>query len=204
MKNDLTKYNAVRDDLHTGDVITFAGSGLVSLVIRLATQRSHVALVVRLRDYEGDEKRRFILEANGIHGISLHLLSSRLREYSGKAWWLQLREEFSPVRPYIGTWAFAQIGTSYDYPGLFLNALGRVSDNARAYFCSEYAWLAIRQGMSKAAAVSFLNASHESDYEMADLRQRIFRDFKRIGMKAARPGDFLKFTSTFKPEVPIL
>ncbi|MBN1495925.1 MAG: hypothetical protein JXA07_04095 [Spirochaetes bacterium] len=196
MKNDLAKYNDISDRLHTGDMITFAGAGLVSWIIRVATKRSHIALVIRLKDYEGDEKRRFMLEAHGLHGISLHLLSGRLEEYSGKAWWLPLKDEFEPVRPFIGSWAFAQLGTHYDYPGLLLNALGRVSESSRAYFCSEFAWRAIRGGVKRAAMGGVSEAS--------ELMQAIWKDSSRINMKAPRPGDFLRFTNVFGKEVPIL
>jgi hypothetical protein len=194
--NDLTAYNKIKDSMHTGDVVHFAGNDILGRTIRLFTPRSHTALVIRLKDYEGDEKRRFILEANGIHGISLQLLSKRLAEYNGRAWWQPLRPEFESARRYVGTKAFGLLGTKYDYAGLFRSALGRVSESMSALFCSEFAWAVIRQGIEDTVR----NGTDGSDRRYSSM----YSDWKKIDCKAAWPGDFAKFTETFQRECLIL
>ena len=181
--------------MSTGDMITFAGGGLISGIIRLATPRSHIAPVVRLMDYEGVEKRRFCLEA-GPYGISLMLLSERLKTYNGRAWWLPLRPEMEPIRRYMGLWAFKQLGVKYDYLGLFSNALGRVSEDARKFFCSEFGWMAVRAGIAEICMRDLPGAKV--------LARNVEDDAKKIKGRAARPGDFLSFTGTFQKEFQIL
>jgi len=188
--NDLEKYYSCRDDMSTGDVILYESDDPIGRAIRLFTPKSHTSLVVRLRDYEGKEKRRFILEANAIHGIIPVLLSKKLENYSGRAWWYPLRPEFEPVRRHIGTWAFGQIGVKYDFGGLFLSALGRVSESARALFCSEFAFAADREGVEGAILDGIPQAR--------DCYNLIFNDWEKIKFKAAWPGDFEKFTGTYR------
>ena len=188
--NDLTTYRRKRDDMHTGDVILFSSDDILGRAIRLFTSRSHVSLVVRLPDYEGREKRRFVLEAHAIHGVVPVLLSKKLENYNGRAWWQPLRDEFDLVRRHIGTWAFAQIGKKYDYPGLLASALGHVSENAGAFFCSEFAFMAARCGAG--------NALRDGVPGSVSLLERISRDHRKIEFEAAWPGDFLQFSHTYR------
>ena len=195
-QHNLDTYLEVRDKMRTGDEITFAGDDLVGRIIRLATKRSHVAKVIRLYDYDVNEKRVYILEAHGIHGISLHLLSERLKEYNGKAWWQPLRPEFEPVRKHIGAWSFMQLGKKYDVIGLFKNALSRVSEGLRALFCSEFCWMATRKGTE--------NAARDGVEGARDLVAWTLKDWAKIGKKAAWPGDFHEFYNTYDAEIRLI
>lgn len=188
-ENNLEKYLEHRDAMRTGDVILYESDSLLGRIIRWKTDKSHVSVIVRLPDYEGRKKRRFLLEALN-HGITPTLLSKKLETYNGRAWWYPMRDEFDPVRKHIGTWAFSQIGVKYDYFDLFRSALGRVSQNMRALFCSEYAFLAALRG-TEAAVRDDVSGARE-------LFSQLWRDQRKIDFKAAWPGDFLLFTETYR------
>lgn len=189
MTESIIPYNEIRDKLRTGDRLDFISYSPIGYLIRLASKRTHTAIIVRLRDYEGQEKRRFFLEADGLKGFTPALLSKRLEGYRGKAWWTPLRPEFEEARRLIGTKAFGMIGTRYDYAGLLKSALGHVSEDVNALFCSEAVWSAVRRGVL---------AGRD-----ADLGDRVWNDWSKIKYKAAWPGDFLKFTETYLPPVRI-
>ncbi len=188
MKNDTTTYESLKSQFHTGDLIVFAGSGIVSGAIRLFTEFSHVETVIRLLDYEGEEKRRFIIGADR-GGIQVQLLSNVLESYDGEIYWYPLCDDLDPARRYLGTWAFSQLGKSYDYAGLFKNALGRVSEDADAFFCSEFAFMALRTGCDMARICEDLKR---------DIYLKVYADWDAIERKAAWPGDIKKFTNCYR------
>jgi len=136
---DLTSYTAVRPYTDSGDMIEFASATILGRAIRFFTKKkvNHTALVLNLEKYEGLKDRRFLLEALE-HGIQLSLLSKRLKEFKGRVYWSRLRDEFEHDRQGIAAWAIQQVGTKYDYRSLFKNMFGKVNQDARAYFCSEF------------------------------------------------------------------
>ena len=161
--------------MQSGDVVLWKGRGIISRLIRIWSEYSHASLVLRLKEFENLKDRRFLLEALS-SGIELRLLSRRLEEYSGEAWWFPLKSIYdrTGVRQEIATWALKQVGIKYDFDSLFRNALGRVSADAKQYFCSEFVYLA---------------------YKQAGLVKR---------QKAPRPGDIAKWKYLFQSEIRIL
>ena len=140
----MNKYSQQREEINSGDVILWKGTGLISRLIRLFGGYSHASLVIRLEEFEGLIDRRFILEALA-SGIGLRLLSRRIEDYFGEAWWLPLKDEYSAAREKIVTWALNQVGTPYDFGSFFKNIFGKVSADGRRYFCSEFVFLAYRE-----------------------------------------------------------
>lgn len=153
MKNDLTIYDAVRDEMKTGDLLQWRSRSLIGAMIRLRTQAkrpayeterginvNHSSLVVRLGEYEGLERRRFTTEALE-HGTVLNLLSRRLESFDGEVWWYPLNDELNPGRTLYGERALELIGIPYDYGSIVRQIVGKVSSNARELFCSEYCFM---------------------------------------------------------------
>ena len=135
----LDLYNEVREEIASGDAITWEGKGVISSLIRLWTSRSHASLVVRPPQVGLWMDRRFLIEAwEG--EVNIRLLSSRLESYAkgGKAFWHRLKPECKPFVEVIERCALSKVGTPYDYAGLFLNAFGHISSDAAKYICSEF------------------------------------------------------------------
>ena len=136
----MEKYYALRDQIKTGDAILWNGAGLISSAIRRWSKFSHVSLVVRMPDYDRLKERVFMVEALN-HGLEFTLLSNQLEGYSGQAHWMSVgmtTEQQSLSRAHALLECASTTG--YDYKSLFRNVLGRVSMDARHYFCSEFVW----------------------------------------------------------------
>jgi hypothetical protein len=139
---DLTKYNQIKEQMKTGDLLQWRTNSIVGALIRWKTNSNvnHSSLVIRLSEYEGLERRRFTMEALE-HGTVLNYLSRRLEQYDGEVWWYPLRDEMDASRKAIGERASALIGIPYDYMSIAKQVVGRVSADARSLFCSEYCFL---------------------------------------------------------------
>ena len=92
--NDLRKYNAVRDEIKTGDLIAFSGRGFISSIIKLVTmsQISHVGIAI-VGDSAFMGKVVCVAEVRMKIGVQINLLRPRLEEYKGKIWVYPLKEE---------------------------------------------------------------------------------------------------------------
>jgi len=141
--NDLTLYNAVRDQMKTGDLLQWKSNSLIGALIRWRTKSNvnHSSLVIRLAEYEGLERHRWTTEALE-HGTVLNLLSRRLEAFDGECWWYPLQDSWNEYRENVGTWALDKIGIPYDYGSIVKQIVGKVSADARELFCSEYCYLA--------------------------------------------------------------
>jgi hypothetical protein len=167
------RYSHLRDRIRTGDCVLWRTRGLVPSMIRLWSEYTHASLVVRLDEYEGLRHRVFLVEALR-RGLTLTLLSHRLSGTRGGAWLFQPDglgdDQIAWLRASALVNAARQV--RYDFKGLLANVLGRVSVDARRYFCSEHVW-------------------HEWDQAgllMPDvLTETGFRQHERG--KAPRPGD---------------
>jgi hypothetical protein len=140
LPRNLELYYLNRHRMGTGDIIEFRSNTLVGWGIRKFTGYSvnHTALVIRLGQY--DPNRVFVLEALE-HGVVLNLLSRRLAAFDGRAWWLGLKPEYGFHRMDIGRIALGHVGVKYDFGSILRQLVARVSVDARAFFCSEYAYL---------------------------------------------------------------
>lgn len=142
--NDLTIYDSVKRDMKAGDCLLYRSKTLLGWLIRIFSPiYNHAGLIIPIDAYQGQECRRWTLEALE-HGVTLNYLSRRLEEAEADVWWYALKEEYDDRRAKVCEWALAQAGQPYDYDSLFKNILGRVSINARELFCSELAFMAWR------------------------------------------------------------
>ena len=140
--NDLSKYEAVKDQMKTGDLLQWRSNSLIGSLIRWRTGSNvnHSSLVMRFSEYQGLDRRRYTTEALE-HGTVLNLLSRRLEAFDGECWWLTLKDEWNEKRQAIGESALSLIGIPYDYGSIFRQIFGKVSADARALFCSEYCFV---------------------------------------------------------------
>jgi hypothetical protein len=139
---DITKYNEVKDQFKTGDLLQWKSNSLIGWAIRWKTHSNvnHSSLVIRLAEYEGLERRRYTTEALE-HGTVLNFLSRRIELHDGEVWWYPLVDEWNENRQAIGERALSMIGIPYDYGSIFKQLFGKVSADARSLFCSEYCYL---------------------------------------------------------------
>jgi len=185
--NDLGLYEEARPTIRNGDIVNWQVDSLVGSIIRLFDVDSHTSLVA-VQDYEGMTDRVCIVEAR--KKTEFNRLSKRLENTHGRAYLLRLKSHWNPIRPYICGWCVEQIGTVYDYAGLFGNLFGRVSMDAKNFFCSELAWFACRKGAFRYAA----------RVELPELvAQDIIAVSKMLKNKAPRPGDFRRMPMYEKP-----
>ncbi len=137
--NDLSVYNSVRDLMQTGDLILWRSHSLLGILIREFSKApvNHASLIMRIEPYEGSEGRRFIAEALE-HGIVLNLLSKRLTDTDGEAWWYPLNDEWAKKRQEIGERGLKYMGTPYDYDALLKLAMTKVKAQTDEMVCSEF------------------------------------------------------------------
>ena len=115
---------------------------MVSMAIRGITGNpvNHTATVIRIDEYGAD--RVYMIEALA-YGLVLTRLSARLKEYSGKVWWLSLKNGKSYFRHKMGRFLLNNIGKGYDYIDLFRQLYRRVRPDGDALFCSETHYFAL-------------------------------------------------------------
>jgi len=134
-------YQDNRHRIKTGDAIQWRSHTALGFLIRMFSKGvNHTSLVVRIEYYDPYD-RVFLLEALE-PGIVLTSLSRRLAMHNGEAFWLPLSTDFDNKRYAIGAWALSFVGVEYDYESLFRQVFGRVSAEAKRFFCSEFAYLA--------------------------------------------------------------
>jgi hypothetical protein len=140
----LELYCAVKDQMKTGDLLQWQSDSLVGGIIRWKTGSdvNHSSMVIRLSEYEGEERRRFHTEAME-RGVYPNLLSARLDTFKGKVWWLPLKDEWDPKRVGIGRRLTEMWGREYDYGSLFRQLMGAVNADGKQLFCSEACYLAL-------------------------------------------------------------
>ena len=141
--NDLSKYNAVKDLMKTGDVLQWHSNSLIGAGIRARKggDINHSGLIIRMAEFEGLERRRFTLEALE-NGVVLNLLSRRLEAFNGQVYLHRLRSEYDACRQEIGERALSCVGIPYDYPGILKECFGNAQMNLDKLFCSETVWFA--------------------------------------------------------------
>lgn len=142
-EKEIALYNRYRGQLRTGDHLGWRSKTAVGFLIRLfsSAEINHSGLVIRLKEFQGLQDRRFTIEALE-HGIVLRLLSERLSHFKGELYWYPLKAHLEHHRPMIAAWALNHLGVPYDFGSLFRNILGRVSQNAERFFCSEFCYMA--------------------------------------------------------------
>ena len=148
------KYEDIRENLKTGDIVLFSGKGGISHGIKLFTNSkwSHVGMVLRCLDLRAIflwesttlSNLKDAIDGKAKRGVQLVLLSDRLRKYDGEASirhlnyevdtkeygkLMELREKLRN-RPYEED-KFELIKAAYDGP------LGHNEEDLSSLFCSE-------------------------------------------------------------------
>jgi len=142
--NSLTKYFEVRDLMKTGDVLGWDSDTALgdSIQARKGGDINHTGIVLRMSEYEGQERRVFTLESLE-NGVVLNLLSRRLESFSGQCYLRRLRPELDSQRTQIGERALSCVGVPYDYPGIMKELFGNAQMDLSKLFCSEMGWYAL-------------------------------------------------------------
>ena len=141
--NDLEKYNEVRSEIKTGDIISWRSNHLVGQLIRVFSSGkvNHVSTVTKMDCLDLD--RILITEALG-SGLQPQRLSDRLSKHKGKAWWHHLKDKYNPIRGNIEKWLIERWWTPYGFGELFDFMDGKVKANSKRMICSESAFLAAK------------------------------------------------------------
>ncbi len=135
----MARYQLMRPYLEDGDVLEWSADSALGWIIRRFTGQdvNHTGGVIRMRWYEGAAGDRVFTPEATARGMVLTYLSRELRKYKGRVYLLKLKPEMDNFRSKIVRAQLAMIGVPYDFGGLMANAFGRVSMDARRYFCSE-------------------------------------------------------------------
>lgn len=158
----MAHYHRRKDNMHTGDLLLWQEEHVWwKWIYRkfIGSKGDHVSLIIRLQQYEGDEKdhRRYTLEARRKQGTALNLLSRRLDGYVGKVTLYRLKSDWTPdERKKIGKVILEEVGKAYDSKSMIktfiVDILRRFRKNIRLkytvddskLFCSEYCYLAYK------------------------------------------------------------
>ena len=145
----LSRYQSYSNQMGTGDLLLFRGTSPVSWAIRAITggDVNHAAMILRIDEYLEGRVMQMGAVARGFYPTPL---SDALVHYTGKVWWLPLKQDYNPLRREMGRQALLKSGVKYDFKSLFKNALAHVSLDARQFLCSEaYQWIGYRAGLPK-------------------------------------------------------
>ena len=155
-KINLDQYLIYRHLMDNGDLIEFSTFSMIGKLIRLFTKKdvNHTALLWCVDEFKNIRDRKFIMEALNA-GIELNLLSTRLKNYKGTAYWYSLKDEFSEYRDEVACICLLAEGRTdelrYDYLSLLRQMYRKVSvDVEKHSFCSEFAqWVLQESGILK-------------------------------------------------------
>jgi len=139
-------YYKYQNQFKHGDLIEFASNSLIGKTIRFFTKKevNHTSGVVLMSLVEDHEIRRYIWEADE-EGFHSTYLSDVVKNYNGKVYWLQLKEEYDNYRLQMIKEALTLDNKPYDYISLIRNALKPVRLNSKNVFCSEAWHLALQK-----------------------------------------------------------
>lgn len=138
-------YEAVKDQMKTGDGIAWHGHSLIGATIQGMSDGmyQHASMVIRLSEYEGEERRRYHTEATE-RGVFPNLLSKKLEQYEGEVYWYPLRDEWNEKRTEVGRRLIDMMGGGYDYSTLVKMAiLHPNTQDDYDYICSEVLYRAM-------------------------------------------------------------
>ncbi len=157
----LVRYNELKGEMDTGDLLQWRTNTRLMAVYRflIGAKVNHSSLILRLREFETSEGRRFTAEARMVRGTVLNLLSRQLEHHNGEVWWYRLNRDWNRHdRRKIGEEVLKLIGRPYDYNDvlksslymvlrekfgwLFRNIPARIPADANNLFCSEYCFMA--------------------------------------------------------------
>lgn len=138
---NLDLYNQYRPLMKTGDLLTYRTYGVVSTLIHIWSHFNHAGMVLDLSEYQGEEQRKWTLEAVA-GGPQVAFLSKVLEKTHGEVWWHPLHPEYDELRNEIGCFALEYVGvTGYDFWSLIRYPFQVVSADLNKLICSEYVFL---------------------------------------------------------------
>lgn len=179
-----TNYSGVRDILRPGHVIAFGGKGLVSEVIKRATDcnASHVGVVIYSLMIGSLPPVVSMIESTsvgtGFSGVDIVRLSIAVDKYDGEVWVVPLkrkvRKQLDPIE--FTAWLIDQKGKGYDTPQAIMSAIDFVPDSEEDFsllYCSELIVGSYKKGemfdselvasaMKKAELEQYPNASEQT------------------------------------------
>jgi hypothetical protein len=141
----LELYNAVKDNMKTGDGIAFHGHSLLGATIQGISggMYQHASMIIRLSEYEGEERRRYHTEAME-RGVFPNLLSKKLENFEGEVYWYPLHELRDNLRKDIGRRLIDMMGGGYDYSTLFkMSVYHPETQDDYDFICSEVLYRAL-------------------------------------------------------------
>jgi hypothetical protein len=141
----LELYNKIKDQTKTGDGIAWHGHSLLGATIQGASggMYQHASMILRMSEYEGEERRRYHTEATE-RGVFQNLLSKKLEAQFGEVYWYPLRDEWNVHRAEIGRRLIDMMGGGYDYSTLFKMAVYHPeTQDDYDYICSEVLYRAL-------------------------------------------------------------
>lgn len=149
-------YPQHRHLMNNGDVIEFASNSIIGKMIRLVTRKdvNHTAILWCVDEFKEVKDRKFLMEALS-QGIELNLMSARLKNYKGIAYWYKLKNEYDPLRDRVASACLLVEGRTnelrYDYVSLIRNLYRRVNADVEKHsFCSEFVqWVLQESGILK-------------------------------------------------------
>jgi hypothetical protein len=178
----IERYKIYRRYLRDGDILEWGSDKIIGRMIRMFTKKdvNHTGGVIRMKEFENEPGDRIMTTEATEKGFCINYLSRALEGYKGRVYVLPLKSPgLDNYRRSIVRCELDMVGIPYDFGGLFSNMFGRVSMNARQFFCSE----------GKAFSL--------------DSSGVITLPLNKKGRKIApRPGDFFKFGVTL-PRVRI-
>ncbi len=133
---DLSIYELFKDKMCSGDHVSWDGDTLIGNLIKVFTTRNHSSMVFRPVEFAALADRRWIVEADEGE-VNVRLLSRKLEEYKGKAYWHKLKPEYDGYRARMTEFLSSQVGTHYDYGSLLANIFGHTKANRDRLICSE-------------------------------------------------------------------
>lgn len=145
MTDIVIPYPAHRAYMDSGDVILWHSETALGWLIRKFSHSdvNHTSTIIRTNELGSD--RIFVTEALA-HGIEMHALSERLKGHKGKAYWLPLKNDNGLSRYGTRKWALDHIDVGYDFSAILQQTHGRVNPDSKRLFCSEFSFLALRDG----------------------------------------------------------
>lgn len=140
-------YESIKEEMKTGDGLGWGKQSLTSATIKLISDGplSHASMIIRLSEYENEERHRYHTEA-GSNGVVLARLTAALGSCNGEVYWYPLKDEWNPLRLAIGRRLLEMMGAGYDYSTLFkMGVYHPPTEDDDSFICSEVLYRALGQ-----------------------------------------------------------
>ena len=136
----IERYRIYRRYLQDGDILEWGSDKIIGRLIRLITKKdvNHTGGVIRMTEFENKPGDRVMTTEATDQGFCINYLSRSLDGYKGRVYVLPLKSPgLDNYRRDIVRCQLDMVGKEYDFKSLFANIFGRVSVDAKNFFCSE-------------------------------------------------------------------